>query len=74
MLCGFIEGLSAPNQPFLGLAVQTWLWVALSVLTALCPAYTFIATAREDKAPNKFQIAAAPVAFIFWAFALGEPF
>jgi hypothetical protein len=72
-LSGLIMGLP-PSAHFLGLRQITWYWIGFGVMFVLSPIWMYLSTDRPGKAPQWYQVIITPVAFFFWAFALGGPF
>lgn len=66
-----IKGLVASGD---GIPQNGLLWILFIIFTVLTTAYIFKQTSEPRKKPAKTQILISTVAFIVWAFALGEPF
>jgi hypothetical protein len=53
---------------------STVLWILFAILLILTPIWTWKETSKPNMLPATTQIVVSTIAFLVWAFALGEPF
>lgn len=71
---GIIDLNLTKGETHFGLRDIVWGWIVVAFFALMSVIYTLLATNEPKKKLAWFQAAAAPVAFIVWACALGGPF